>query len=214
MKIILKKLLVASLVSALFLSFSESPVQAAVQSTTAGRGIDVEGTKDVTISVDKQFRLPQNCTNGQITAWDGARWRCAYNGLTLPFVATGTWDSRAFSLTNSGLGGVGQFRINNQANTTPALEAFTDGSGNAIDAYTTGSGYAISAGTEGDGFAALSAMNNGTGMAGVFSIERPENTSTALQVKAGHQGSAFQSYMWGTGKAGQFSIDNPANSNQ
>ena len=212
MKIIFKGIVAAFLFLVIFPFFSAKSVQAKpVQSIVAGTGINVEGTEDVTVSIDKQFRLPQNCTEGQITAWNGRRWRCAYNGLSLPFVATGTWDSRVFSLTNSGLGGVGQFRINNQANTTPALEAFTDGSGNAIDAYTTGNGSAISAGTEGDGFAALSAINNGTGIAGVFSIERPENTSTALQVKAGHQGSAFQSYMWGTGMAGDFTIDNAGN---
>lgn len=259
MKIILKRFLVASLVLTLFLSFGTTAVQAAVQSITAGKGIDVEGTKDVTISVDKQFRLPQNCTSGQVAAWNGNRWSCVYNGLTLPFVTTGTWDTDVFSLTNLGTGAVGrfflnntttsmpalwsqtqgtgnalsahsegsgnaigaymrgtghagQFRINNPANTNSALEVYTNGNGQAIDAYTTGDGSAISAGTSGNGFAALTASNEGTGMAGVFAIENPDNENSALQVKAGHKGTAFQSYMWGTGKSGLFSIDNPANS--
>ena len=116
----------------------------------------------------------------------------------------------------------GSFKINNASNSSDALYATTNGTGNAIEAINNGTGNAFNAlsnGTSGSAavFTILNASNTyntlqsttgGTGAAGAFQISNTSNFSPALQSSTNGTGPAIQGFNNGTGQAGQFAIFN------
>jgi hypothetical protein len=108
----------------------------------------------------------------------------------LPDASSVADPGTAFSITNTGTGGAGQFQINNAANANRALYLLSNGSGEVIYAYT-----------------------NGTGRAGRFQVDNAANANQALYVQTKGTGDALYSTTTGTGRAGLFQISNAANAN-
>jgi len=82
---------------------------------TAGTGLALGGS---TFSVAPTYQLPQTCAANQVAQWNGATWICAdaFAGFTLPYTATTSSPTWAFSVTDTangdgvvgvGTGGVG-----------------------------------------------------------------------------------------------------------
>jgi hypothetical protein len=118
---------------------------------------------------------------------------------------SGSTQTALQGLTN-GRGRAGFFRIQNSTNSGPALLSQTNGSGFAIEglAFGTGGGGLFGVQNTGNSNAALTAATNGLGQAGLFRINSPNNTTSAVQGLtfgrgAGVNGIAFAS--GGTGGA-------------
>jgi hypothetical protein len=133
--------------------------------------------------------------------------------LTLPYTGTTESSNTAFSITNTGTGRVGYFKVNNSNNTNHAMFCETNGTGpaglfrilnsgsssNAVHGYTTGSGSALFGHTRGSG-AAVNAETKGTGKAGNFTIDNAENNSPVIYGETN-----------GLGRVGHFRITNSYN---
>ena len=127
------------------------------------------------------------------------------NSLSLPFTGSKSTSSDDFSITNTGSGRAGYFKINNVSNASVALQVETNGGNAALDVGNKGNpgftaGYfhidnasnphaAVEAYTKGSGSAVL-AKNGGTGTAGLFQNDAFNNSLPALEA-----------YTYGTGPA-------------
>jgi hypothetical protein len=165
--------------------------------------IDLVEGSNVTIESD-----PQNKTI-TISAAGGS----GGGSLTLPYTGTTESSATAFSVTNtgsgragyfkinkfdnnnqaiygetSGLGRAGHFRITNSNNNVEALAASTQGSGSALSGYTIGSG------------AAVYGRTDGSGEAGHFEITNPSDSSSVIYGETN-----------GKGRVGHFRIANAQN---
>jgi hypothetical protein len=144
---------------------------------------------------------PENASEGQILVYDGFEigWQDSPQDggeLTLPYSGSVDDTGVAFAVINTGSG--------------PVMRAIANNNGTAIDASSNGIGvHTITKGS----LPALSAMNTGTGNAGLFQIENTENDAHALEVTTkgtGHGGSFLHA---GTqGNAGFFRNTNEENS--
>ncbi len=77
------------------------------------------------------------------------------DGLTLPYAGTVSSSDRAMSVTNTGTGIGGYFKVNNVASSAAALYGNTDGTGSAVIGWSTGSGAAVRGHAAGSGLAGL-----------------------------------------------------------
>jgi hypothetical protein len=114
-------------------------------------------------------------------------------GLTLPFQGTVSNTQTAFSVTNTGTGGAGFFRVNNTNSGAFALEVDTNGIGPAAvfrSRSGTNNNTGISVIYSGTGTGILSFASNGP--AGVF------------QIGANNSNNALEAFTDGTGFAGEF----------
>jgi hypothetical protein len=144
---------------------------------------------------------PENASEGQILVYNGSEieWRDSPQEggeLTLPYSGSVDDTGVAFAIVNTGSGTV--------------IGAIANNNGTAIEASSNGIGvHTITKGS----LPALSAINTGTGNAGLFQIEHTENDAHALQVTTngtGHGGSFLHA---GTqGNAGFFRNTNEENS--
>lgn len=89
--------------------------------------------------------LPKISTTGALTGqaitFDGTNivWG---DGLFLPFSKTVNSGSTLFDLTQTGAGGVGNFKINNAANILDAVRGESNGTGSGVFGFSTGTGNA------------------------------------------------------------------------
>ncbi len=123
--------------------------------------------------------------------------------LTLPYTGTTESSSSAFSITNTGTGRAGYFKINNSANSNQVIYAETNGTGRvghfrivnsandkeAVAASTQGSGPALSGYTTGSGMA-VHGRTDGTGEAGHFEITNSSNSQNTVQATTDGAGNA------------------------
>jgi hypothetical protein len=116
-------------------------------------------------------------------------------GLALPYNGSVDDNGAAFAIVNTGSGAV--------------ISAIANNNGTAIDAVSDGIGvYTITKGS----LPALSAINTGTGNAGLFQIENTENDAHALEVSTKGTGRAGSFLHAGTqGNAGFFRNSNEEN---
>jgi hypothetical protein len=144
---------------------------------------------------------PENASEGQILVYNGSEigWQDSPQEggeLTLPYSGSVDDNGAAFAIVNTGSGTV--------------IGAIANENGTAIEASSGGIGiHTITKGS----LPALSAINTGTGNAGLFQIEHTENDAHALEVTTkgtGHGGSFLHA---GTqGNAGFFRNSNEENS--
>lgn len=76
-------------------------------------------------------------------------------GLTLPYAGTVSSASKAISVTNTGSGMAGYFKVDNGASSAAALYGNTDGTGAAVIGWSTGNGPAVRGHAAGAGLAGL-----------------------------------------------------------
>ncbi len=113
--------------------------------------------------------LPKISTTGALTGqaitFDGTNivWG---DGLFLPFSKTVNSGSTLFDLTQTGAGGVGNFKINNAGNILDAVRGESNGTGSGVFGFSTG-----------------------TGNAGKFQISNPSSVTTAVNVSTNGIGS-------------------------
>lgn len=145
--------------------------------------IDLVEGSNVTIESD-----PQNKTI-TISAAGGS----GGGDLTLPYTGTTESSATAFSVTNTGTGRAGYFKINNSSNNNQAIYGETNGLGRvghfritnannnleAVAASTQGGGPALSGYTVGSGYAVYG-RTDGAGEAGHFEINNSSNSTYAL----------------------------------
>jgi hypothetical protein len=170
----------------------------------AGTGITV-GTDSV--GVASTYRLPQNCTSGQIVSWSGSAWLCAADGGV-----TAETDPQVGSLTAN-------------------LWCASNAGGSAIDCSqpvpaTSGHNHdAVYVNVSGDTMSGTLTINQtaGSGNAGSFQINNASNNNPAFVVSTSGSGNvvhattsgggnAVYGYTTGTGYAGYFQIANATSS--
>lgn len=153
----------------------------------------------------------------KITPTPQALYAYVAGSLILPFSATVNNPADLFSVTQTGTGGSGFFRVNNAANAGNALFAQTNGAGNAFAARTSGTGNAgffrntnaangsatLYSQTNGSG-AAIVGGTNGTGSAGFFDQTNVLNFSAALTAQTNGLGPAVRGIALGASTAGAF----------
>lgn len=116
--------------------------------------------------------------------------------LELPYSATYTGSSSAFSIDHSGSAGeVGKFTISNELNNNPAILGKTYGNGHAGDFRT----YK----TNNDCYT-LNVETNGLGGAGHFMINNTNSGEGAVYATTNGTGEAIYAQTFGTGVAGRF----------
>jgi hypothetical protein len=103
----------------------------------------------------------------------------------VPYTKSVVSASTLFNLTNFGTGRVGNFQINNVANSFDALTASTNGTGAAIFGSTTGSGEGINGQSQSD-----------NGMAGLF--QNVSSTNTASTILSRNQGLGHSGFFFST----------------
>ncbi len=78
---------------------------------------------------------------GNVLTFNGTTWDAAAPaGITLPYSQTLLEAADLFALTNTGIGGAGNFTVNNLANAGNALSTSTNGTGNALNVLHSGTG--------------------------------------------------------------------------
>jgi hypothetical protein len=149
------------------------------------------------------------------------------NYVSIPYSGTFTFNDALFDLTNNGTGGVGSFIISNPTNSSPAINAETNGNGTALYAQTTGTGTAIQGTNQGatNGFAAFFNNTNPTnnfpavqgytaGAGSVFRAMQETGTGPGVDVymyNASSSAEGIKVDQLGLGNAGQFIINKTSN---
>jgi len=158
-----------------------------------GGNIDLVEGSNITI-------VPDNAANRITISATGG-------GLTLPYSGTTGSSATAFSVTNTGTGRAGYFRINNSSNSNPVIYAETNGMGRvghfrivnatndmeAVAASTQGTGPALSGYTIGSG-SAVYGRTDGDGDAGYFEVTNSNSSSNALYGTTEGSGSGVYGY--------------------
>jgi hypothetical protein len=134
--------------------------------------------------------------------------------ISFPFSTTQANASTLFDITNSGTGYAGNFQINNAANSGPALNTTTNGTGAAIRAQTSTGFASIWASHDGAGNA-IQTETTGTGSAAKFVVNNAAGTSPALWAETNSNqplSAAVYGLNTGTGDvAASFKISNASN---
>jgi len=171
-----------------------------------GGNIDLVEGSNITI-------VPDNAANRITISATGV-------GLTLPYSGTTGSSATAFSVTTTGTGRAGYFRVNNSGNSNPVIYGETNGMGRvghfrivnatndkeAVAASTQGTGPALSGYTIGSG-PAVYGRTDGDGEAGHFEITNSSSSSNALYVSTDGSGNGVYGFSNAGNQAGVYGIN-------
>ncbi|MEQ9210895.1 MAG: hypothetical protein RLN96_13855, partial [Pseudomonadales bacterium] len=133
---------------------------------------------------------------GDVLTWDGTTWDALPStGLTLPYTQSVANAADLFYLTNTGLGGVGAFEINNITNASNALNATTNGIGAAIQASqggTAGPGMDISISGATNTSPGILVSHGGAGSGLNISLSNATNPDAGLSVNHAGLGAGIE----------------------
>ena len=130
--------------------------------------------------------------------------------------SNGAATSKALRVISTGTGDAGYFEIQNSRSDGEAVEAHTNGTGNAVAAVHTGSigraGYFLHEGTS-NAFPGVEVLTRGEGRAAHVEIDNSANGSAAVYAKTNGNGPAVDAVTFGGGPAAQLAVMNATSSN-